>query len=99
MAREFHYYREAVIDYRSLERWLNLPEGFVIDGLEHSLSHHALIIRIKCPNNPKFRAGDCELIYRIQPEYHYDDAEGIVGCTWPDLTVPDPAPATGPEGG
>ena len=43
------YYRLVLVDYRAFERWLNLPQGFIVEDICEVPEEWGLILRIRCP--------------------------------------------------
>ena len=48
------YYREAVLDRRIFDHFLNMPEGFAIEQMTYDPSVRGLRPLIKCPHEPQY---------------------------------------------
>lgn len=52
------YYRLLFLDYRLFERWLNLPEGFVVEDVFDLPERLGLTLRVRCPENEYYEVAE-----------------------------------------
>ena len=82
------YYREAVLDRRIFDHFLNLPEGFAIEQMEYDPSVRGLRLQVRCPHEPEYAVSPNLMPPMVQAHCTtYEDEDGCshMRLYWPEL--------------
>ena len=74
------YLRRIIVDFRYMEAFLNLPDGFRIVGMEVDPSLNAYGLRVMCPEDPTFEVSVAQEVPEAIPSVrrYVDEPSGRV---------------------
>ncbi len=79
------YYRICEIDHIFFDGWLHLPKGFKVDAVRDDPFAHSYLLRISCPERPRFHVGLGECVPRVSAVGHTDEHGFLTRLEWPEL--------------
>lgn len=81
--------RVLTIPYQDFERWLNLPDGFEIVGVQNDYAGGCYELAVSCPREEKYEIRPGQHIQRVGSTHMYNVSShpsfDKVRLYWPDL--------------
>ncbi len=88
-----YYYRLLDIHYDSFRQWLNLPEGFTVEGVQEYPEVLGLTVKVRCPEEPDYEIYPGNHITRAaayQKLFAAEDGRHEIVIWWPELGQEEP---------